>query len=332
MLTMTKSPKTSVPAAGSRIANADGDRVLWLLDAPMFIDTKGVERLYDSVVRPATDEGDRVIEVQKGSELGLSLQGEAGASLGTGHILELFGFGKGEAKTTVGGEVAHSQIKSRTDSVTLRPIVTPERRLVQATMVYYAQHRRRLELSPNLADPSWYAQATIGTSPRKLVFLDLPGTDERPELPLTIIPTVAEFKDGKFDWIYKKLTDRIIAEYPNETVPVDPDTATDIDTRRDLERKYWSFFAETSHFKRGRHAMVAVEEASTCFGRIQWIDYRLPLDATGNTLHLHICPNGEFDTGVFAYQFIRRGYKHGLRIVGTLKSGPALDVLAIFEK
>jgi hypothetical protein len=41
---------------------------------------------------------------------------------------------------------------------------------------------------------------------------------------------------------------------------------------------------------------------------------------------------GDYDTGVFAYNFIRRGERYGLRIMGSLKSQPALNVLAAYEK
>ncbi len=34
----------------------------------------------------------------------------------------------------------------------------------------------------------------------------------------------------------------------------------------------------------------------------------------------------------FAYNFIRRGERYGLRIIGSLKSKPALNVLAAYEK
>jgi hypothetical protein len=78
--------------------------------------------------------------------------------------------------------------------------------------------------------------------------------------------------------------------------------------------------------------MLAVEAAATQHGRIHWIDYRLPLTQDGDTLHLHICPAGKYDTGVFAYNFIKRGFKHGARLVGTLKSEPDMNVLAIYEK
>lgn len=49
-------------------------------------------------------------------------------------------------------------------------------------------------------------------------------------------------------------------------------------------------------------------------------------------LHLHVVAHGDYDTGVFAYNLIRRGERYGLRIVGSLKSQPALNVLAIYEK
>lgn len=78
--------------------------------------------------------------------------------------------------------------------------------------------------------------------------------------------------------------------------------------------------------------MVVVENAASKNGRIKWIDYRLPISHEGDTIHLHVCPNGDYDTGVFAYNLIKRGFKHGLRLVGTLKSEPDMNVLAIFEK
>ena len=95
-------------------------------------------------------------------------------------------------------------------------------------------------------------------------------------------------------------------------------------------REYWKWFDKNFSAER---AMIAVEDASKeAKSRIQWIDYRVPLTAEGETLHLHISPQGKFDTGVFAYNFIKRGFKHGLRLVGTLKSEPDMNVLTIYEK
>jgi hypothetical protein len=56
------------------------------------------------------------------------------------------------------------------------------------------------------------------------------------------------------------------------------------------------------------------------------MDYRVTF-GTGQTLHLHVAAHGDYDTGVFAYHIIRRGERYGLRIVGSLKSQPSLNVL-----
>ena len=52
---------------------------------------------------------------------------------------------------------------------------------------------------------------------------------------------------------------------------------------------------------------------------------------SSTTLHLDVSARGDYDTGVFACNFIRRGERYGLRIVGSLKSKPALNVLAAYE-
>ena len=52
----------------------------------------------------------------------------------------------------------------------------------------------------------------------------------------------------------------------------------------------------------------------------------------GDSLHLHVHSFEKYDTGDLAYNFVKRGFKHGIRIVGTLKSEPDMNVLAIYEK
>jgi hypothetical protein len=95
-------------------------------------------------------------------------------------------------------------------------------------------------------------------------------------------------------------------------------------------KEYWLRFQEKFSATK---AMVAVEDAAKAAkGRIRWIDYRLPITDRGDTLHLHFCPAGEFDAGVFAYNLIKRGFKHGLRLVGTLKSEPDMNVLAVYDR
>ena len=66
-------------------------------------------------------------------------------------------------------------------------------------------------------------------------------------------------------------------------------------------------------------------------GRPRWIAYRM-IFGTGETLHLDVTARGDYDTGIFAYYFIWRGERHRLRIVGSLKSGPTLNLLAAYDK
>jgi hypothetical protein len=102
-------------------------------------------------------------------------------------------------------------------------------------------------------------------------------------------------------------------------------TATDAGRRQ--RDAYWDWFAGQWNADK---AVKVVEEVIAAGGRPRWIAYRMILPG-GMTLHLDVSARGDYDTGVFAYNFIRRGERYGLRIVGSLKSKPALNVLATYE-
>jgi hypothetical protein len=53
-------------------------------------------------------------------------------------------------------------------------------------------------------------------------------------------------------------------------------------------------------------AVKVVEDVIGDGGRPRWIDYRTTF-ASGETLHLHVVARGDYDTGVFTYNLIRRG-------------------------
>ena len=94
------------------------------------------------------------------------------------------------------------------------------------------------------------------------------------------------------------------------------------------KRAYWKAIGDK--FDSGA-ALEILEAAVPENHRIDWIDFRLQLNSAGETLHLHISPRGLYSAGTFGYNFIRRGHSKGARIVGSLKRGPDLNVLAIFE-
>ena len=73
----------------------------------------------------------------------------------------------------------------------------------------------------------------------------------------------------------------------------------------------------------------AGKSSSEGHGRIGWINFRVPVGT--EVMHLHIVPDGTYHAGTFGYNFARRGFSNGVRLVGTLRSGLALNVLAIFD-
>ena len=169
-----------------------------------------------------------------------------------------------------------------------------------------------------LDNPVWHAPSFISEVPRALLFLDLPpGTK--------FIPAAAEVAGDNVYPLFVALGEKF-AELSGTKAPKYPGGAPEFTEDR---REYWNWYSE--HFDE-TEAMKAVEEAAK--GKsLNWIAYRVALPGVGEPfLHLWIAARGKFDTGTFAYNFVKRGFKHGLRIVGTLKSEPDLNVLAVFEK
>ena len=304
---------------------------VWLADAPLFIDTEQVYSFYDAVVRPEAEEDRTTLEIteqnidQIRGKLGL----EASVSLSQlGAILSsVFAFIKPELRGSGEGEYQRDSSEQRSITVELHPITTPQRQLEQLTLHYLVNRQERLYFVEDPKEEKWRDPETISQVPRELAFLDLPSQQKASKLGLPetkLIPTAAEFENGKIETLFDKIKSRdrrtIPPEYPEKG------TAEEL---QDARKKYWGWFNENFS---ATQAMLIVEDAATKNGKLRWIDYRVPLTQNGDTLHLHVSPSGNYDTGVFAYNFVKRGYKHGLRLVGTLKSEPDMNVLAIYDK
>jgi hypothetical protein len=297
--------------------------LFWLADAPLFIDSGQVELFYDAVVRPETKEGPTTLQVTEKTARNLSGKikggGEVSPSAAMELLMRVFPFLKfklqGEAERAVSTTTGTDQ--SRT--IQLFPISNPSRQLVQLAIHYLLNLAERLFWVDDLSQPEWRDPQEILRSPRALAFLDLPpGTK--------FIPTAAEFANGKIVPLFVSLTKKCGERPPPYPEPEDYRDTNELHNKR---KAYWAWFNETFN---GSQAMRVVEDAASTNGRIHWIDYRLPLTAEADSLHLHLCPSGKYDTGAFAYNFIKRGFKHGMRLVGTLKSEPDMNVLAIYEK
>lgn len=304
--------------------------LLWLLDAPLFIDEKQVSSFYNAVVRPdivenpatqnTTQYKPKSIKFEITSEKEVkttdTIGGKATATLGLGGVLKSL-FPSLEIEGSAERENSTGEKKGDGQTVELEPVENPQRQLVHLAVHYAVNVFDRLFLVNNPLDENWRDPKNILKSPRALAFLDLPK--------VKIIPTAAEFENSKIELLYTKLEAK-----SGERPPDYPESPKILEADLPAKRKeYWQWFDKNFS---GSKAIQVVEAAASTNGRIRWIDYRMPLNDEGDTLHLHLCPNGKFDTGVLAYNFIKRGEKHGLRLVGTLKSEPGMNVLAVYEK
>lgn len=304
------------------------ERLWWLADAPLFIDEQLVTSFYDAVVRPEFElQGKTIGEINEKTNT-LLVGGGGEVKLGLPSFLSFLG---ADAKSKVEGKLEHTREKSNqaTEEYDWTRVRTAGRKFEELVAVYVADQRFHSRLlftdcptsgiqTLNGAAIAFDAFERANDSfPRTLVFLEVkPGA--------AIIPTMCEFTRGGFAPLSENLigrlwnADAVKPEYPNEESP----------TASADRRAYWKAIGDKydSHV-----AMQVLEAAATTDQKLDWIDFRLRLSADGQTVHLHACPRGLHPAGTFGYNFIRRGNRKGIRIVGSLKRGPDLNVLAIFE-
>lgn len=318
----------------------------WLADSPLFIDGDRINSLYNAVVHPEYEQEQVKLQVTEDVVERINHEFNLNGKLSLGSLgsffVGLLPNAEIGAGATRGSETEESKTQSR--EISLRPISTPQRQLVQLTLHYLINQPERLFLLEDLSDPTrrtaesrWNDPQTILKVPRELVFINLPSREEAYHhnmLPTKLIPLNIEFENGEVKFLYENL------KKGEEWPPVYPEDTEGNLTPEELaaeRRRYWYWFDESFY---PRRAMLAIEEAAAGKGRIRWITYRVPLNRhrdnegkeCSDTFHLSISPAEKYDSGTFVYTLIRHGYEHGLRIVGTLKSEPSMNVLAIYEK
>jgi len=298
----------------------DPSAVAWLADAPLFIDTNLIQGFYDAVVKPENKKGETILEIGKeGSNRvkgtgGIDIAGELSAGSLLHKIFDIFTSIKVTGKVTGSAEAEKTVKKTDKETVKLYPIDTPQRQLVHL-MVYYASSQpNRLSFVDKPYAPEWREPEDILLSPRKLVFLDLPsqaqvGKDGKLKA-VKLIPTAAEFSAGKVVILYNHLRGKkndVPPKYPEMEKELDEvfvdegEKSFTISSDEQLQiarKKYWQWFDNNYN---ATQAMGSVEKAASENKKIQWIDFRLPIADDGSSLHLHIVPSGNYDTGSFAY-------------------------------
>ena len=315
----------------------------WLADAPLFIDGDRIDSLYDAVVHPEYEQEQVKLTVTKDVVKRINREFNLTGKLSLGSLGSFFVglLPTGEIGAGVKEEDEETESDAESKEITLRPISTPQSQLVQLTLHYLINQPERLFLLEDLSDPTrrsgeslWNDPQTIARVPRELVFINLPSREEAYQhnmLPTKLIPMTIEFENGEVAFLFERL------KKGEEWPPVYPEDLEGESTPEEIaaaRRTYWYWFEESFN---PRGAMQAIEEAASGRGRLRWITYRVPLNTDrankkSDTLHLSISPAEKYDTGTFVYTLIRHGYEHGLRIVGTLRSEPSMNVLAIYEK
>lgn len=282
----------------------------WLADAPMFIDGKQVADFYDAVLRPSF----KTVQLELAEQRLQQLQKSLGVEVGV-HLPAWFPW----LKFDVGGGASRQKTTSDTESqkITLEPIENASRQLVEIALHYLVNQSGRVWFHEgadwHLPDPD-----DILRTPRMLAFIDFPPRTQ-------FQPMAGELNDGQVRTFFDVLVDKFKSD--GGTLPVRyPDDPYTEKGKKDRDA-YWQWFRQ---YWSANKAIQVIESVIGSGGRPRWIDYRVPVGE--ETLHLHVVGHGEVDTGVFAYNLVKRGWKHGLRVVGSMRSEPDLNVLAIYEK
>jgi hypothetical protein len=282
----------------------------WLADSPVFIDAQQVGAFYDAVVGPAF----RTVELQVSASWSEQLEKSTSGHVNAG-LSALFPW----LKIDAGVEAGRAATRARQDgqSVTLQPVESAARQLVQLSLHYLVNQPDRICVVSQ--DTPFPGAEAIAASPRMIAFVDVPpGT--------RFLPQAAELNDGRVVTFFSPLIEKLKRDGGALPVAYPESTTTDVGRRQ--RDAYWNWFAD--HWNADT-AVQVVEEVIGAGGRPRWIAYRV-IFGSGQTLHLDVSARGDYDTGIFAYNFMRRGERYGLRIVGSLKSQPALNLLAAYDK
>lgn len=302
-------------------------RLWWLTDTPLFVDEGLTRRLHDAIIAPELE--DEVVERKKQVDVRSLLEGkvtlQAASKMSAAGFLESW-FPSLNVEAKAEGTAQRQTDETTSDAIRGTRVRTSERLLQEIVFKYLSEFPNRILFVDmqdggysNLKGPvkSGEIEALLQSPPRPLVFVELPEKS-------VIFPTVVELETGGFKRIFEALEKEFLDASSGIRYPSD----TDAEAPQKRET-YWD--ALKTAFK-SRVAMEKFELALE-HDRIGWVDFRLLFNEAGSeSAHLHVVASGRYHAGVFGYNFIHRGYRYGARVVGTLKAGNDINVLAIYEK
>lgn len=308
---------------GARIQNLE--KLWFIADAPLFMDNTLVARLYDAIFRPEFEVASRT-EGGAGTR-SAELAGEIGAS----KEASIPTFVKLSAAAKLGGKLGATA--STSQSVTETAVRSGERKQEELLNLYaYSYPERLFFVDPSL-ETLHDLNGKLFTWDQADAVLDIPGVRPLVVFELgkgaNIIPMFGELTSGEDVDLYKRFLEAIPHDSARR-VPTYPSRKLQDYAAR--AKEYWTEFFNVFD---SQIAMQVIEKATRDGGRFDWLDYRLIAikdDETPIPLHLHVVGRGEYPSGTFAYQLVRRGANYGVRIVGTLKKGGDINVLSLYER
>lgn len=297
----------------------------FLVDAPMYIDNMLVERVHDAIIRPD------VVEVARDSRSSSTDLRERTYALG----------GKGGVKVpfvltlALDGKFGHKYGVTKGQEAVQQFTVprTPERLLEEFVAFYLAHFADRVLLvdpgDGRVWSPSGSGELTYDAlnevcdrpGPRPIVLFDAPqGTK--------MLPMAGEFRDGKVEVIYDQLV-AALRDQGKQVLSFNTSPALKGNDRVPI----WKSLIDSFDSQVARLTLERTTDNHKG-ERFDWIDFRMPWKdaADPSPFHLHLMPNQRYSMGTFAHAFINRAYNHGVRIVGLLKRGGDVNVLAIYER
>jgi hypothetical protein len=319
---------------------------LWFLaDTPMFVDGVLISRLYDAVFRPEVEIASHSDADTK--ELAGKVSAIAKAS-GEAQIqvppwLAAFGLDVAKAKAAFEASASGEGSKRNANTATSTYLVvkSDERYLEKVVSLYVQKYRRRLfwvsgnlDGGRSLAEPhrhlTW--QEMEGEldkpGPRPLVILDFPKGSK-------LMPTYGELANAKGCPLVADYLAKRVKNQEGYAMPRYPSGDMTMEDRTNKRREYWQ---QVHHGFDSQAVQQTVEAAAgEEKSRFDWIDFRALVDldqvpALREPPHLHFVSRGEHSTGTFAYQMVRRADRFGIRMIGTLKSGQDINVMAVYER
>src|SRR5262245_57557239 len=158
-------------AANMEIDNAflqssGGRTLLWLADAPMFIDSEQVSALYNAVAKPEHETEKITLNLEDSKEFKLEAKAEIKGKLGAAAWLrKVFPFLDAEVEASGAAGGSGGIQKKKGSEIELRPVDTPQRQLVQLALHYWINLPHRTSAVAFPSDAAWLADSFVTALP-----------------------------------------------------------------------------------------------------------------------------------------------------------------------